>query len=86
MSYAVSQVDERREQFGLYRYEIRDGDRVVARYWHDFRGDEHGIEFIDGTTDQWPVGRITDFLNGGGPQPLTLSDRAIAYLKQKLER
>lgn len=84
--YCVKQVVERREQFGLYRYEILDGERVVAKYWHDHRGDDHGIEFADGTTEDWPVGRMTDFLTGGGPQPLRLSKDAITYLKGKLEQ
>lgn len=26
-----------RESFGDYRYYIYDGDRLVARYWHDYR-------------------------------------------------
>jgi hypothetical protein len=57
---------------------------LVARYWHDFRGDEHGIEFLDGRSEEWPVGRMVDFVTGGGPEPLGLSDAAVAYLIQKL--
>jgi len=85
MSYLVKQIDESREQFGPYWYEIFNDDRLVARYWHDFRGDEHGIDFLNGSTDQWPVGRMTDFLTGGGPQPLGLSEAAVVYLKSQLE-
>ena len=34
--------------------------------------------------EEWPVGRMTDFLTGGGPRPLGLSDSAVAYLAKKL--
>lgn len=73
----------RREPFASYEYEIYDGARLVARYWHDFRGDENGIDFIDGRSEQWP-GRVSDFLTGGGPYPLGLSDAAVAYLAESL--
>ena len=64
--------------------EVDDG-LPVATYWHDHRGDDHGLEFANGTTDRWPVGRMTDFLAGGGPQPLRLTEAAVAYLTDKLE-
>ncbi len=68
---------------GPYRYRIYKDGRLIAHYWHDFRGDDHGIEFIDGTKEQWPVGRMTEFIEGGGPEPLTLSNRAVAYLDMR---
>lgn len=74
--------DVRRDAFGSYRYRIYQNERLIAHYWHDFRGDEHGIEFVDGRRENWPVGRMTDFIEGGGPQPRALSARAIAYLEQ----
>ena len=86
MTYSIRHKEEQRENFGLYRYEILDGKRVIATYWHDSRGDDHGIEFNDGTTEMWPVGKMTDVLKGGGPQPLRLSAAAIAYLKNKLKQ
>jgi hypothetical protein len=57
----------------------------MARYWHDSRGDDHGIEFLDDTTQQWPVGRVVEFIAGGGPEPLQLSARAVAYLNSRLD-
>jgi hypothetical protein len=30
------------------------------------------------------VGSTVDFITGGGPQPLGLSEKAIAYLDQRL--
>ena len=81
MSYRIEQ--DTRESLGEYTYRIYDGDRLIARYWHDHRGDEHGIEFQNGTRDDWPVGRMVDFIEGGGPQPPTLSAKAIAYLDSK---
>lgn len=86
MSYNIIQLHTKRDAFGAYQYEIRDGDHVVAFYCHDSRGDEHYIEFADGRKEMWPVGQMKDFLNGGGPQPLKLSAKAIAYLKDKLQR
>ena len=53
---------------------------MIARYWHDHRGDEHVIEFADGRREACPLGRTTDFLEGGGPEPLSLTARAVAYL------
>jgi hypothetical protein len=84
MRFSIQQLSERQESFANYEYEIFDGTRLVARYWHDFRGDDHGIDFVDGRSEQWPVGRMTDFLTGGGPHPLRLSAAAVAYLAEKL--
>ena len=83
MTYRIEQDTSKRESFGSYRYRIYEHDRLIAHYWHDHKGDEHGIEFVDGRREDWPVGRMIDFIEGGGPQPLVLSARAIAYLKQK---
>ena len=47
------------------------------------RGDEHGIEFTDGRSEGWPVGRMIEFIEGGGSEPLRLSERAQAYLKKR---
>jgi hypothetical protein len=84
MTYRVEQVDTKRASFGKYRYRIYKNGRLIASYWHDYRGDEHGIEFVNGTQEVGPVGRMTDFLEGGGPNPLLLSKRAVAYIEQKL--
>ena len=86
MAFEIRHTDGQREDFGPYRYGIYEDGRLVARYWHDYRGDDHGIEFPDGTSDFWPVGRMTEFVTGGGPQPLGLSDQAIAYLEARLGR
>lgn len=84
MSFEIKYVASTRPSFGEYRYNIYQDGRLVAHYWHDYRGDEHGIEFLDGTHETWPVGRMIEFIMGGGPQPLGLSERAIAYLNTKL--
>jgi len=83
MQFTVRQLTSE-QPFHVYRYLIFAGDRLVARYWHDHRGDEHGIEFVDGRRDDWPVGRMTDFLTGGGPVPLGLSEAAVNYLRTKV--
>lgn len=82
MTFRIEQDDTKaRRPTGEYTYRIYDGDRLIARYWHDLRGDDHGIEFIDGRTEFWPVGRMIEFLEGGGPEPIRLSRRAVKYLK-----
>lgn len=58
---------------------------LVASYWHDFRGDEHGIKFIGGRSEDWPVGQVVDFLQGSGPEPLRLTEKAIEYLIARLQ-
>lgn len=85
MSYRIEHDDsKKREAFGEYTCRIYDGDRLVARYWLDFRGDEHRIEFTDGRREDWPVGRVIDFVEGGGPEPLRLSALAQEYLRDRL--
>jgi hypothetical protein len=80
--YTIEQDGNKRESFAPYWYRIyRDGS-IFAHYWHDYRGDDHGIKFVDGQKTGWPFGRMTDFLQGGGPKPLLLSARAIAYLER----
>ncbi|KQY51938.1 hypothetical protein [Lysobacter sp. Root494] len=80
MSYRIEHDDSKRESFAEYKYRIYRGDRLIACYWHDYRGDEHGIEFLNGRKEPWPVGRMIDFLEGDGRHPL-LSQRAVAYLE-----
>jgi hypothetical protein len=84
VSYRIEQ-DPRasRDSFPAYTYRIYEADRLVARYWHDHRGDDHGIKFVDGHSEDWPVGLMTEFLEGGGPEPLRLSDRAVTYLNAR---
>jgi len=81
--YRIEQDDStKRRSFGEYTYRIYDGDRLIAKYWHDHRGDEHSIEFTDGRSEDWPVGCMIEFIASGGPEPLRLSERAQAYLKE----
>jgi hypothetical protein len=83
VAYRIEQDDSKRDSAGRYKYRIYRDGRLIAHYWHDFRGDEHGIEFVNGIRESSPVGRLTDFMEGGGPQPLTLTERAVAYLDQR---
>ena len=83
MSFTIEHTKEKREGFGDYTYRIYEDGRLIAHYWHDFRGDDHGIEFVNGSKESWPVGQMIEFIQGGGPEPLTLSVRAVDYLKQK---
>ncbi|HKR75603.1 MAG TPA: hypothetical protein VJR95_03005 [Rhodanobacter sp.] len=82
MAYRI-EPESGRDKFGNYRFRIYRGEKLVAYYWHDYRGDEHGIDFVSGKSAQWPVGRMTDFVEGGGPEPLVLSARGVAYMDEK---
>ena len=86
MAFRIEYAKTPREAFGAYQYDIYEDDRLIAQYWHDYRGDEHGIAFVGGTSELWPVGRMTDFIEGGGPEPLALSERAVEYLTMKVGR
>lgn len=84
MSYEVRQTRSSFDSYSNYEYEIFREGQLVARYWHDYRGDEHGIAFANGSREACPSGRMIDFLDGGGLRPTTLSRRAIAYLDERL--
>jgi hypothetical protein len=68
-----------------YEFDILEGDRVVARYWFDFRCDDHGVTFNDGR-EVWLQGRVDDFISGGGPYPTLFTPRAIAWLEAELAK
>jgi hypothetical protein len=84
VSYKIEQDDSKRESFAEYKYRIYQDGRLIAHYWHDHRGDEHGIEFVNCTKELSPLGQMTNFIEGGGPQPLVLSQRAVTYINGKL--
>jgi hypothetical protein len=80
--YSLRHGDMERDSGGNYQYEILNDSGLVARYWHDYRG----IEFLNGISENSPIGRMADFLIGGGPLPLDLSKAAEDYLAEKLEQ
>jgi hypothetical protein len=86
MAFTIEREESPRKNAGNCNYRIFEDGQLVAFYWHDFRGDENGIEFLNGAKELWPVGGLTNFLEGGGPQPLVLSARAVNYLRQMLEK
>jgi hypothetical protein len=81
MPFRIEADNEQREDFAEYRYRILRDGALVANYWCDFRGDDHGIEFLDGTSVNWPVGSVTAFVRGGGTVPLRLTPDAVAFLE-----
>jgi hypothetical protein len=83
MPYYIEPVHSQREPVGEYRYRILNNGRLVAHYWHDNRGDDHGIEFVDGPKMDLPICRMVDFITGGGPQPLGLSADAVVFLDKQ---
>jgi len=83
MGFSIEPEGGKREDFAAYRYRIlRDGE-LVANYWIDFRGDDHGIEFVDGKSFGWPVGSVLEFVQGGGSVPVRLTPEAEAFLEAK---
>ena len=84
VAYRIEHAGRDPKPFSDYKFRIFSGDRMIARWSHDYRGDEHFIEFLDGSTESYPVGQVIDFVKGGGPKPLVLTARGVAYLDQKL--
>ena len=81
------------EPFSAYYFDIFLGDRLVAEYWHDYRGDDHGITLIGrenafpfrSPKEQYPLSiSAREFLEGGGPTPLKLTDKAVALIDDAL--
>lgn len=95
MEFRIEQRQISAEPFTARYYNIYCDDRLVAEYWHDHRGDDHGIRFLGRETtfpfrplkEEYPLfGRTKDFLEGGGPEPLTLTRKAIDYLENELNQ
>lgn len=84
MAYRIEQ-ERARDPFGHYRYRIYKDGTLVANYWHDYRDDEHGIDFLGGSAPHTPMGCMADFLAGGGSEPLGLSELGVAYGAVDLE-
>ena len=82
MPFSIERSQDERKPFGPYRYRILKDDAEFAEYWHDYRGDEMGIRLHSSEHEEDPpFGKCSDFLAGGGPQPLALSRKAVEYLK-----
>jgi hypothetical protein len=71
------------EPEGHLRFHIQRGSRLVARYWHDHRGEDHGIEFVAGGAESRPVGRVSEFIETDANGAPVLSKRAVAWLEAK---
>lgn len=84
--FQIRHRDSQRADFGNYEYDILEGSRVIALYWHDFRGDEHGLIYNDGREEAWPVGRMIEFVGGGGSSQLFLTKAAQDHLATALSR
>ncbi|MDD2926391.1 hypothetical protein [Rhodoferax sp.] len=83
MAFSVERDSSSRESFGPYWYLIYEDGCLIARFWHDYRGDDNGIVFTSGAEENNPLGSRADFIGGGGPQPLVLTKQAIKYLESK---
>jgi hypothetical protein len=62
--------------FSNYLYRVLCGGQCVAEISHTYRGDEH---FLRKPGGEWrPTDRL---IEGGGPQPLELSDAGLKVIK-----
>lgn len=85
MNYHIRHRESSREAFANYEYAIFKGQVLIAIYWHDYRGDESGIEFVNGITMSNPLGGLLNFVSGGGRQhPLMLKPQAIELIDKVL--
>ncbi len=82
--FSIRHIAKQRSSIGIYEYEILDNETVIARYQHDYRGDDAKIYFLDGIKRGWPFALATEVLVGGGPEPLELSTTAIAWLNDNV--
>ncbi len=82
MSFTIEQTKERRASFRNCTCRISEAGRFIAHCPHADRGDGNGIESANGSKDLFPLGQRVEFIQGGGPEPLTLSRRVVDCLKQ----
>ncbi len=83
--YLVEQ-DSERSSSGSYHYHIFINGTEVAEFTHDYRGDcESLVIHSTGHKEDPPFGRVSDFISGGGPQPLSLTVNAIKHLEKLLD-
>ena len=85
MTFSIAKDMQKRNSFGNYEYSILRDGAPFAIYWHDFRGDDSGLKFSSGKEIQWPLGDVSNFLDGGGSKPITLSKRAEKLLLEFID-
>jgi hypothetical protein len=83
MTYRIEYGKRGDSPSGGQFYYIYDDDQLIARYWHDHRGDDCGIDFVSGNSEDWPFSHLGQVLAGGGPLPLTLTNEAIVFLETR---
>jgi len=83
MTYRIEYI-KREQNFGDYHRKIFKDNILIATYWHDFRGDEYEITFIHSGKKVQPSFRMIDFIKGGGPEPLELSEVGIEFIESHL--
>ena len=85
MVFRIEQDDrDGNEGLGPSIYCIYSGNQLIARFWHDCRGDDHGIDLLTGTKRDWPFRELSGFIAGGGPEPLEITVRGVSYLQSCL--
>ena len=87
MNFTVKAVTTKRESFGPYKYAIYLDGIEKAIFTHNYRGEVERIQVLEtGFNEDPPFGMCSDFLTGGGPEPLGLSSNAIEYMKKILNK
>ena len=82
VSYRIEMNGTCLESFDGFEFNIYKDDTLIAKYWHDERGDDQEIEFINGVKESHPIGRMIDFINAGDLEPMSLSEKAVEYLNK----
>jgi hypothetical protein len=79
--YSIERIAEPRESFGPYRYLVYLDGSEFALFWHNYRGECEGVRHVaSGREEDPPFGMSSEFLTGGGPEPLGLTRAAQKYL------
>ena len=73
------------DRVGRHWFSIHRQGRRVARLWNSSRLEDYGVVFLDGSGEDWPLGgNSLAFLEGGGPEPLRLTEGAERWLSEQL--
>lgn len=82
MPHSVFEVVHRGRDRGGYLYEIRRDGRAVAELWHNHRNEDHMAR-------RSTLGAVwedfEDILEGGGPEPLSVSATGTTLLLRYLD-
>lgn len=83
MTYQIHFIKSGRKGMGQYKYQILKDRIPIATYAYDMRDNQQWVTMEDSATETWSLS-VNQFLQGGGKDPLELTDFATDYLNDKL--